>query len=504
MHPWRRIALLTVLLTGAAIHPLQAADGLSIIPGRWEFGTIPDTEAIHLEVTVRNQGEESVRITFIPTCDCLFVEPGQAQLSSRSEEVFVLTFDPASYDGAIDMDYIVRTTVPGLERALFRVSGQVQPAAGAAAGPGGAGAPGGEQPAGASLSLPYYFSPGCASCDRFLAREIPRLERRYDISLTVERNDIFDAETYERYLGLLEELGEQERAYPAIVVGDRVLQGDREIEAELPGVIAELAESAEAARAPAGRETGAPIEGGAARGRQPVDLAVFPVIAAGLLDGINPCAFTTLIFLVSALAVAGKRRREVLILGLFYTASVFITYYLIGIGFLSAVRYAHSFFLVATIIRWILVAVLVVFAALSFYDFLLIHRGETGKIVLQLPGTMKRRIHDTIKARSRSATLVGSAVVLGFLVSVFELACTGQVYLPTIVYTVRSGRALRGYVYLLIYNLGFIVPLLAVFALSFAGLSLKSLTAVFQKRMGSVKLALAGLFVGLAVLTMVM
>lgn len=78
MHPWRRIALLTVLLTGAAIHPLQAADGLSIIPGRWEFGTIPDTEAIHLEVTVRNQGEESVRITFIPTCDCLFVEPGRA------------------------------------------------------------------------------------------------------------------------------------------------------------------------------------------------------------------------------------------------------------------------------------------------------------------------------------------------------------------------------------------------------------------------------------------
>ena len=99
---------------------------------------------------------------------------------------------------------------------------------------------------------------------------------------------------------------------------------------------------------------------------------------------------------------------------------------------------------------------------------------------------------------------MGSAIVLGFLVAVFELACTGQVYLPTIAYTVRSGRALKGYVYLLIYNLGFIVPLLVVFALSFAGLSLKGLTAVFQKRMGAVKLALAGLFAGLAVLTIVM
>jgi len=202
--------------------------------------------------------------------------------------------------------------------------------------------------------------------------------------------------------------------------------------------------------------------------------------------------------------VAGKNRREVLVLGLFYTLSVFVTYYLIGLGFLSAIRYAHSFHLFARIIHWTLVAVLVVLAVLSFYDYLLIRQGKTGKMVLQLPAAMKRRIHVSIKSKTRSAALVGSALVLGFLVSVFELACTGQVYLPTIMYTVRSGRALRGYTYLLLYNLGFIVPLLAVFALSIAGLSLKSLTAVFQKRMALVKLALAGLFAALAVLTVVM
>lgn len=494
----RQTLAVLLLLAWGITGPAHSEDRLFIEPDQWSFDVIPDNETIHQEVTVRNMSAASVRVSFVPTCDCLFVQPAQAELPPRSERVFLLTFDPAGYDGPIDMDYIVRTSLPGSEKALFRLLGQVRSTA----------ANGGhrleeteEVSEGSVLTLSYYFSPGCGNCERFLSREIPRLEEQLGISLKIERNDIFDAEYYERYLDLLQDLGEQERAYPAIVAGDRVLQGDKEIEAKLHEVLAELAGTARLQATGQGR---APPEDSSGRGRVLADLAVIPVAAAGLLDGINPCAFTTLIFLMSALAVAGRRRREVLILGLFYTASVFMTYYLIGLGFLGAIRYAQSFFLVATIIRWTLVTVLATFAALSFYDFLLIRGGNTSKIVLQLPGTMKRRIHETIKSRSRSAALVGSAMVLGFLVSVFELACTGQVYLPTIVYTVRSGQALRGYMYLLIYNLGFVVPLLVVFALSFAGLSLKSLTAIFQKRMGSVKLALAALFAALAVLTILM
>lgn len=493
----RLAALLFLIPALASLVPVHASDQLSVVPGQWSFGTILDTEPVHLAVTVRNNAAEAVRVSFIPTCDCLFVHPGQSELAPHSEQVFRLTFDPRGYEGAIDMDYIVRSTVAGLEKVLFRVFGEVRatlPVEGRAE----ASTTSAE---GAVVTLSYYFSPGCRSCERFLSYEIPLLEKQLGIALEVERTNILDPGAYERYLQLIERLGEQERAYPAIVAGDRVLQGDREIESGLREVIIALAKGEGAGVGQGAQKSSA---AGVTRGTRTADLTVLPVIAAGLLDGINPCAFTTLIFLVSALAVAGKSRREVLVLGLFYTVSVFVTYYLIGLGFLSAIRYAQSFYLVARIIRWTLVAVLVVFAALSFYDYLLIRQGKTGKMVLQLPSAMKRRIHVSIKSKTRSAALVGSALVLGFLVSVFELACTGQVYLPTIVYTVRSGRALRGYAYLLIYNLGFIVPLLVVFALSFAGLSLKSLTAVFQKRMALVKLALAGLFAALAVLTVMM
>jgi cytochrome c biogenesis protein CcdA len=492
-----RLALPAALLfmALAVLAQAQPSSRLVFSPAEWDFGRIPDTQSVELEITVRNEAAAAVRVSFVPTCDCLQAYPEQAEIAPGGEEVFRLLFDPAGYKGAIDKDFIVRSTLEGLEKSLFRVYGEVRavPATGA-----GRAAPPAAPAQRAVVRLSYYYSPGCRSCERFLSQEVPALEAELGVSLEVLRRNIFDPGAYERYLRLLRRLGQQERAYPAIVAGDRVLQGDREIEAGLRKVVLALAAEARAGVGTEARDSTAEGVGGQAK---PMDLALLPVIAAGLLDGINPCAFTTLIFLVSALALAGRSRTEVLVMGLFYTASVFVTYFLIGLGFLRAVRYAQSFVLLANIIRWALAAVLAAFAALSFYDYLLIRQGKTGKVLLQLPSTLKKQIHVSIRARSRSATLVGSALVLGFLVSVFELACTGQVYLPTVVYIVRTGRQLRGYGYLILYNLGFIAPLLVVFGLSFAGMGLKGLTAFFQKSVAAVKLALAGLFAALAVVT---
>ena len=97
--------------------------------------------------------------------------------------------------------------------------------------------------------------------------------------------------------------------------------------------------------------------------------------------------------------------------------------------------------------------------------------------------------------------IAGSTVVMGFLVSVFELACTGQVYFQTLVYLVRMKRQAYSVVLLLLYNFGFIVPLIVVFTLVYLGFSSEKLTQVFQKHMGKVKVALAGLFILLAVFT---
>jgi cytochrome c biogenesis protein CcdA len=284
-----------------------------------------------------------------------------------------------------------------------------------------------------------------------------------------------------------------------------LLQGDAEIRDALPAVL-----DAAKAATDRGRTSGGSAPGPAPASGPPgspvavsARLAVFPVAAAGLLDGVNPCAFTTLIFLLASLALAGRGRIEILVIGAGFSLSVFVTYFLIGLGFLAALRAAVAVPIVSVILRWILVAVLAGCAALSLYDYNLIRRGRPGDMILQLPMALKRRIHASIRSRVRTAAIAASSLVLGFLVSVFEFACTGQVYVPTLAWLARTGDRGRAIGLLLLYNTAFIVPLLVVFGASWAGVGSAGLASLFRAHAGKVKLGLAAVFIGLAVLTLV-
>jgi hypothetical protein len=134
-------------------------------------------------------------------------------------------------------------------------------------------------------------------------------------------------------------------------------------------------------------------------------------------------------------------------------------------------------------------------AALSLWDYVKIRQGRISDIALQLPAALKQRIHSTIRTHSRMRGYVAAAFTAGVLVSVFELACTGQVYLPTIVF-MTSVAEMRGtaIAYLVLYNALFVVPLIVVFGVTYFGASSQRLTAVFQTNAGAVKLFTAALF----------
>ena len=53
---------------------------------------------------------------------------------------------------------------------------------------------------------------------------------------------------------------------------------------------------------------------------------VFAVAFFGLLDGLNPCAFATIIFFVSYLTLSGRQGKEVLAVGAAFTLGVFVAY----------------------------------------------------------------------------------------------------------------------------------------------------------------------------------
>ncbi len=189
-------------------------------------------------------------------------------------------------------------------------------------------------------------------------------------------------------------------------------------------------------------------------------------------------------------------------IGALFTLAVFLTYLGVGFGLFTALRAASAVPLVSRVLRWVLVAVLAVFAGLSIHDFVVIRRGEPARMLLQLPSALKRQLHRSIHAQARTAALAGGSLLLGFLVSVFEFACTGQVYLPTLAYLARSRRDASAAGLLVLYNAFFILPLLVVFAASALGVTSSRIAALYQKRMGAVKLGLAAVFLGLALFTL--
>lgn len=508
----RAVLAAAVFLAALAALPCGAAGGTGVTftPDSWHFDMIRQGEKVEVTLTVTNGSDRAVTVTLTPTCDCLTAAPGSRMIAAGEEGAFALVYDSIDDTGNVRKNFLVTTDAPGLARAYFELRGTVRAErAGAGEEPGAAAAAGA---GGSSVTVVYYYTPGCRACEKFLAEALPRLERELSISIRVERRDILDPAVYDELAKLASSLGQGVRAVPVLRAGQTLLQGQQEIEARIAGVLKVLkklaAEGASATPGGAGPPPGAApgaLSGAAAPSGTPLlphSLSVFAVVAAGLLDGINPCAFTTLIFLLASLALAGRGRREVLVIGAFFSLSVFLTYLAIGLGFFAALRAAAVVPLVSRILRWLLVAVLVAFAGMSVYDYVLIRGGKPTKILLQLPSVLKRQIHASIRTQVRAAALVGGSLLLGFLVSVFEFACTGQVYLPTLAYLVRVRRQASAIGLLVLYNACFILPLLAVFAASWLGVSSGKITALFQKHMGAVKLGLAAVFLGLAVFTL--
>ena len=138
-----------------------------------------------------------------------------------------------------------------------------------------------------------------------------------------------------------------------------------------------------------------------------------------------------------------------------------------------------------------------VVALLSLLDGIKCLQGKMGEMSLQLPGPLKERIHGVIRGTARHRQFVVFAFAVGALISLLELACTGQVYAPTILYMLQAGeQAAAGY--LLLYNIAFILPLVAVFGCAIGGMSSHRLIGFLQQHAALVKFATALLFLVLA------
>ncbi len=228
---------------------------------------------------------------------------------------------------------------------------------------------------------------------------------------------------------------------------------------------------------------------------------VLTVIFAGLVDGLNPCAFATLVFFVSYLTLSGRKGREVLAVGGTFTLGVFLAYLAVGLGFYKVLGLLGD--LLTTLGRWVYALTALLCAGLaifSFFDFLKARRGEIGDMSLNLPHTLRMRINAVIRKGRGEQTYVVGAFVTGVVVSFLELACTGQVYLPTIIFVTSVPELrVRAIGYLALYNLLFILPLVVVFIMAYYGATSKQLADFLERNAAAVKLGMVVLFSSLAI-----
>lgn len=223
------------------------------------------------------------------------------------------------------------------------------------------------------------------------------------------------------------------------------------------------------------------------------------VLIAGFIDGINPCAFATIIFLVSYLTFVGKKGREILLYGIVFTVGVFVAYLLVGMGFMTFLHQLKSFPLLSKGVYIFIALFALTLGVISLYDYLLFRKGLVAKWKLQLPMSLKKRIHEIIREQARFKGGLLATFGAGFIIAVCTVICTGQVYLPTIGFVMGIPELRKNAIFnLILYNIMYIVPLVGVFVMAFFGVTSEKMAAITKKYTGAVKLLTALLFLGLA------
>lgn len=189
-------------------------------------------------------------------------------------------------------------------------------------------------------------------------------------------------------------------------------------------------------------------------------LTIPALIGGAAIDSINPCAFAVLIFLVGYLLAIGSPKL-ILRVGLVYIFTVFAVYFSAGLGLLKIL----TTFGFAGIIYKVAAVILIFVGLVNVKDFFWYGKGFT----LAIPESKKPLIEKYVRKAS-----IPAAIVLGFLVSAFELPCTGGVYIA-ILGLLANKQNLQAIPYLLLYNFIFVLPLFIILGLVYFGVSAKQM-----------------------------
>ncbi|MEE1057568.1 MAG: hypothetical protein UH239_10035 [Acutalibacteraceae bacterium] len=332
----------------------------------------------------------------------------------------------------------------------------------------------------------FFVSPTCSSC-----AETKEYMQNIDTDLKIY--DISEGENLAllyRYCETYSVSEEDTGMVPIVFVGDQYMFGEDEIKENLENVI--LNNSI---------PTRLISESSSSDLSNLKAVNVLSVFVAGIINGFNPCSLSMLLFLLTLILSSQNR---VLQYGFSFLIGKFVAFFLFG-TILFNILNKIDFKAVSFIFNLILVIFAVGFMSVNLYDFQKARKKKYDQMVLMLPKSLIKQNHKLMKVIdfNKSAVLVSIICVgMGVLIACGEFLCTGQVYLATIITMIQvdSQFSLQAVLYLLLYDIGFILPLTAVIIIIHRLKNVQTLSKLLVDKMHIIKLVNSVLFLIFAIL----
>jgi cytochrome c biogenesis protein CcdA/glutaredoxin len=298
----------------------------------------------------------------------------------------------------------------------------------------------------------YFYGDGCEHCEK-VKPLIEALQQKYP-ELNLEKLELWSNQTnQQRFVEVCQQyaLGTPP-GIPVIFIGDQALVGETAIKTRLEERI--LAEKERIVYGNTTMVKTVPVTNGTTVANS---LTPPMVIVPALVDSLNPCALSVLIFLLISIAAAANRRR-ILLIGGSYTAAVFLFHILVGIGIFSVVSFSG----ISKIFSLAGATVALLLGIITLADV----ARNRDNFILSVPTSGKGLMACYIQLAS-----VPAAFILGVLAGLLGFSCTGGIYISILALMGTNMSLTAGLPYLLLYNIVFILPLVLVTLLVAYGLS---------------------------------
>ena len=326
----------------------------------------------------------------------------------------------------------------------------------------------------------YFYGDTCSHCAK-VKPVLDELESRYpDLNLT--RLEVYNNPENRQVLAAAGAAhGIRNPGVPLVIIGDTVLSGDVVIISDAENAIIaerERLASCNQSSGPAAPEIGEPACAPAA-----TTLSIPLVFFAALVDSINPCGMSVLVFLLVSMAAAGERRRIILAGGA-YIAAMFLFHLLMGVGLFSVIAlsgFAELFSLIGG-------AIAIILGIITLTDVI----RDRENFLLSIPES-KKGLFGTY---ARMASLP-AAFILGILAGILGFTCTGGIYISILGLMGRDMTIMAGLPWLILYNLVYVLPLILVTLMVAYGLSPERAEDLRTQHKKAIRLVIALVLIGL-------